>query len=724
MRILTFCVTMICVLGFCRGALAFDGWLLLWQNLFQNRPMSVSPETSLLTEPLTADGRVDYYGAYEVTLPNNLATDENGARILVRAVGLSALTREIGSDTDQTTEGQKRLFYEALGLDPALEPTLSFTDPGKDWQTWCEAKQIKSENQEDGASAQPQEVYYDSWFENWTPEKEAFIADWQRRNADSLALIRQSVAGPTFCLPVVSEKRLLFDCVPNPSLAIYHRLYRILAFDARCQIAQGRYDAAVDSLLAVYRLNRHFAKSAPDTLIFHIMEWASLNTALSVGLANHRESSPTAEQWRRLQSAQKELIEPDDFKALLGEQYVQLEFIERFPKHPDEWDEWIEWVTNSFPAQLFGVFVKDVPIFYFGLDGDRLARHVNHFYDEIRKNPKRAYRESVPTGLLPEEILFGESENVPWSIRLSRAKRSDAVAVAAIFQLADTMEGLREAYRRTWCGVHLAKIGVAMQLYRAEHDGQLPPAYSVDTNEPTQEAKDGQRAVTTPVQTTGGTRKQLHSWRVLILPYFGDEKLTALYHEIKLDEPWDSEYNRQFHERMPEVYLCPTLAAEPNTLDVALSLNDLTEDEKKDAIQFIEKTVPLAPGQTGYTVLVGEHTLFGHDGIGRDPTALSREHPGKNIAQMILVTERISPACWMCPDAEMTEADALVGIGNRVLFDTDGNFLRFDYLASDVPNSFHPSGVNALFANGASNFLSSYMNENIIQERVTGSASN
>jgi hypothetical protein len=52
----------------------------------------------------------------------------------------------------------------------------------------------------------------------------------------------------------------------------------------------------------------------------------------------------------------------------------------------------------------------------------------------------------------------------------------------------------------------------------------------------------------------GPDGKPLHSWRVLILPYIGEE---ALYDQFKLDEPWDSPHNITLLERMPSTYAPP-----------------------------------------------------------------------------------------------------------------------------------------------------------------------
>jgi hypothetical protein len=48
--------------------------------------------------------------------------------------------------------------------------------------------------------------------------------------------------------------------------------------------------------------------------------------------------------------------------------------------------------------------------------------------------------------------------------------------------------------------------------------------------------------------------KALLSWRVLILPYLGQDEL---YKEFRLDEPWDSEHNKKLIAKIPRVYVSP-----------------------------------------------------------------------------------------------------------------------------------------------------------------------
>ena len=59
-----------------------------------------------------------------------------------------------------------------------------------------------------------------------------------------------------------------------------------------------------------------------------------------------------------------------------------------------------------------------------------------------------------------------------------------------------------------------------------------------------------------PAFTVDQDKKPLLSWRVLILPYL-DKGGPQLYQQFHLDEPWDSDHNKQLIEKMPAVFVAP-----------------------------------------------------------------------------------------------------------------------------------------------------------------------
>jgi len=80
------------------------------------------------------------------------------------------------------------------------------------------------------------------------------------------------------------------------------------------------------------------------------------------------------------------------------------------------------------------------------------------------------------------------------------------------------MEGAREAARRAGCVCHLKQLAFALLNYHDAH-GCFPPAYICDEN-----------------------GKPMHSWRVLILPYFNEE---AAYARYDFTKPWNSPQNQR-----------------------------------------------------------------------------------------------------------------------------------------------------------------------------------
>jgi hypothetical protein len=79
---------------------------------------------------------------------------------------------------------------------------------------------------------------------------------------------------------------------------------------------------------------------------------------------------------------------------------------------------------------------------------------------------------------------------------------------------------------------NMRKLGLAIYKYEAENQHLPPPALCGPAGEP------------------------LLSWRVLVLPYLGEDE-KRLYDEFRLDEPWDSPHNLRLLPRMPKLFVHP-----------------------------------------------------------------------------------------------------------------------------------------------------------------------
>lgn len=180
-------------------------------------------------------------------------------------------------------------------------------------------------------------------------------------------------------------------------------------------------------------------------------------------------------------------------------------------------------------------------------------------------------------------------------------------------------------------------LQTALESYANDHDGQLPPHRTGD----------------------GPDENGIypHSWRVYILPYV--ENL-SLFEKIRMNEPWDSEWNRQFHQQIPQWFL-----GFPD-------YEGLGED-----------------GSTRYCLVVGGEIPA--DGPGTDFQKI-KQHQTVMIAKS-------RPGCWMDPNHDILAAEAAAGLNQSehgihvdeketawpaVL--TDGTFREFSVEESSAEN--------------------------------------
>jgi len=180
---------------------------------------------------------------------------------------------------------------------------------------------------------------------------------------------------------------------------------------------------------------------------------------------------------------------------------------------------------------------------------------------------------------------------------------------------------------------NLRKIALAMQIFHDTYR-RFPAAYRV--------GEDGQ---------------PLLSWRVVLLPFMGEE---SLFREFHLEEPWDSDHNRKLIERMPAVYRSPGSKADP--------------------------------GKTNYLTVRGPNTAF----PGKESVSLADIVDGTSNTVMVLEVSDEKAVEWTRPDdLPFNEADPLAGV---VGLRTDAFLAALcDGAAMRIRASADPKTARALF---------------------------
>ena len=172
------------------------------------------------------------------------------------------------------------------------------------------------------------------------------------------------------------------------------------------------------------------------------------------------------------------------------------------------------------------------------------------------------------------------------AILLAAISTMTALIVVAVRVVPPKLKSTQVAVQQQISRENLRILARAFRRYHERH-GTFPPAFIADES-----------------------GKPQHSWRVLLLPFLGEERLHAQYN---FDQPWDSPENQALANRMPDVY------GSPDDPDASFS-------------------------ETSYLVVVGEGAAF--KGTERSSLSELTDGPDKTI---LLVESMGHGINWMEP---------------------------------------------------------------------------
>ncbi len=607
----------------------------LYVCLFRSVPLRISKETTFITGPLKAGGKeVDYFAAWvQEHSPKIMATDENGYRLIVRHFGLPA---ELEPERVASVCERLGLRPEDIRADVSFEPDDEYLDAyfaSADYDESLVEALMREKEAEDalvyGETEEPDVVgenEADEWERDldeihrrqilteqlcgpWTLDDLPMMETWLAENSEALDLVARAASKPAFMVPVsrgAEEESWQWDFVGEGMRL--REFARGLCARAYFRIGTGDLDGAIDDILGIRRLGVHLQRS--DRSLPMLVGIASEGIGCSVGLAGSLDHPPTNEQIRRLLNESRQFPPPAPVSQTLRfDRFTQLDAIQ---------------TAASAQDPLFYEELSKERRGRFACDWSIVATRMNEHFDALLAGSR-----VTPVALRPIDQL---------SIR----KRSMALADSFTKDQPTVYEALEGAMNRRACVERMQSIVLAMLLYHNDH-GALPPAHTVDAE-----------------------GKPLHSWRVLLLPYLGQQ---GLYDKIRLDEPWDSPHNRVFHEADVPFYQCPAA--------------DLTA------------------GRTTYAVVVGPNVPF------EGAKAKSLSDFGPKSGNMILVVECQQDLCWMDPGQDVPESVAALG-----MYRPDGGNVGI--------GSPHPGGANFGLRSGAVSFISETVHSLLFEAILQG----
>ncbi|MDO5581328.1 MAG: DUF1559 domain-containing protein, partial [Planctomycetia bacterium] len=347
---------------------------------------------------------------------------------------------------------------------------------------------------------------------NYTKESWRQLEEVSRLNDPILDMFQKAVRKDLFYIP---------PGYPGLSLSLCNSLL----IRAYLRVDRGDFDGAIDDITTIFRFVRHLARFSD----FPLEEAGSLayleSIAAEIDLDSNPDRKPTKEQWIRFQKENEKIPLHYDEKTcekLSVRSFLKILDLASQPGKTGQYGH------KKLSQILYKSFELGIP--KPGYDLNIAARCLTG-KDPIDLNDPLLDRIGYTDTSLNLFPMIGVRDRL---FLLSRKTRSRLLAEQYL-KLRKEIGADQEAVLESECFRNYRAILCAMQIYKADH-GTFPPAFTVDSK-----------------------GRPLQSWRVLLLPYLGYKDL---YDQIRKEEPWDSPYNRAFHQRDLAVYRCPVLQCE------------------------------------------------------------------------------------------------------------------------------------------------------------------
>lgn len=424
---------------------------------------TVSKETTVLTAPVTEDGRVNYTLAVDQLLAADITPEENAIVMLAQAYGPGPIHEPI-----------RESYFQRLGIEPLPEQGdylvhfEKFSGPPPDGVSPREFERTLRDRLQTPMSR------------IWRRDEFPKIADWIDANAIPLKRVHQAVERSRSYSPLgyaPGESAMLMAV-----LFTYRREVRVTArlLGARSLLAleAGETDEAWADLYAAHRLARHFARG--PTFIPAFTRVRLEEQVFDAEKALLEQGALTAPQARNCLRQLTVLPAAPEMSEVI-DSFLRYEFLDAvsvMAKHKEGVDGFYTLLgdpTDDDPIR------EIFPAAAARADWDAALRLGNTTFDRL----VAAMR--LPTRVERTQALEAVSDEIELTSPFSRGRQKDefldtlrnedprAVAHAlgglmlSIF--APPFEQLHTAQDQGDARFGLLRIGLALAAYRAEHDG-------------------------------------------------------------------------------------------------------------------------------------------------------------------------------------------------------------------------------------------------------------
>jgi len=263
--------------------------------------MTISPETTVVTGPLNADGTVNYVDALNEMMSEGITPANNAAVLLVGAFGRGAWPERTRAE-----------LFRRLGID-ALPAEGEYL--------------VSVEAREKAHPGQPLSEQYDAATSRpWTPDELPHAAAWLAENQRPLDLMVAAAGRPRCYLPLLSNAtppRMIDAQLTSGG----HLRLGVLALIARARLraGQGKLQAAWSDILALHRLSR-LMRDEP-AVVLHLLRRGIERLAVEGGIELAADPRLTGAQAKRMLADLKSLPKGADLAEVVdcGERFRMLD---------------------------------------------------------------------------------------------------------------------------------------------------------------------------------------------------------------------------------------------------------------------------------------------------------------------------------------------------------------------------------------------------------------
>ena len=419
--------------------------------------LTVSPETTHITEPLAADGWPDYFEALNQRHSRGVTPENNSVVLLYGALGPAPGGEEMPPG-----------FFERLGVARPQQDGPYFVDLGV---YLAETAGIEPT---DPQSSRELDRLIEATQRPWTAEQNPHLAEWLRTNEVPLRIVAEAVQRREYFSPLVSDPESPgLITAPLSGVQQYRALGRALCARAMLRSAHGQLEPAWHDLLTVHRLARLTGRG--PTLIEGLVGSAieAIAVAAEVSLVAHtRPDAHTIAGYR----ADLERLPPRPRmleKIDVAERYMYLDAMLRMARGDEDAMRLIE--ADSFAGRLLARLSLNA------LDWDAILRIGNKQYDRLAAAARKTDRRERQAALAAEledakrqmaqlrdgealQKLFAQAGN-------PRAAISQWVGKTTVLLLLPALTQIGIAEDRADQRMRTLNVALALAAYRSDHGG-------------------------------------------------------------------------------------------------------------------------------------------------------------------------------------------------------------------------------------------------------------